>query len=115
MTCPLCQRLVSAASAGECGRVGITERCSRCLCEFLMPKRERSRRGSRRGGLATSALRRSRGGMDWHERKALRLIKTLSPEQLELFIGWQKKCIRLGVMPSAEDAFDYLSELKEAA
>jgi hypothetical protein len=53
--------------------------------------------------------------MDWHERKALRLIKALNPEQLELFIGWQRNSVRLGITPTTEDVFDYLSELKEAA
>lgn len=96
----------------ECLRLCIPPRCSRCLCEFVMSRRERVRRGSRRGGLATSALRRS--ASDWFMKRALRLARSLPPEQLALFVDWHHRSVQVGVTPSAEDAFDYLNELKAA-
>lgn len=76
-----------------------------------MSARERQRLGRKDVSKAANPLTR----MTWHERRAIHLLKNLNPGQLDLFVGWQKKCIRLGVTPSAEDAFDYLNELKRAA
>jgi hypothetical protein len=99
---------VSESAAAECRRVCIAPRC---LCESLMCARERQRLGRKEAPKPSNPLTR----MSWHERRAIYLLKSLGPEQLELFVGWQRKCIRLGVIPSAEDAFDYLSEMREAA
>jgi hypothetical protein len=75
-----------------------------------MSLRERQRLGRKVIARPVNPLTR----MSWHERRAIHLLKSLGPEQLELFVGWQRKCIRTGVTPSAEDAFDYLNELKAA-
>ena len=76
-----------------------------------MSLRERQRLGRKVVARPVNPLAR----ISWHERRAIYLLKSLGPEQLELFVGWQRQCVSKGFTPSAEDAFDYLNELKEAA
>lgn len=52
---------------------------------------------------------------DYMERMVPKMEASLGPRQLELFRGWQLRCVKLGVPVTPEEKFDYLSELTEAA
>ena len=100
MNCKCCTS-VSREARAECRRLSIPYRCSRCLCEFLMPKIERSRRAR----LRPKRQKKSR---------LLRLVESLTPRQLELYESWKSRCVNLGVPITPDEKFSYLSDLLAA-
>lgn len=92
-----CGNEVSERAAAECRRLNIQRQCSRCICEHI--------RECRRPLDAYQAGRQT---------IVLRLVKRLAPYQLELFEGWKRRCVRLGVPLTPEEKYSYLSDLLAA-
>ncbi len=105
MKCDECSSRVSREARAECRRLHVPYRCSRCLCEFLMPRGERSRR---------ARLKRRGGAEKAPKSSVLRLVESLTPRQLELYQSWKSNCIDMGVPVTPYDKLSYLSELMAA-
>lgn len=98
MTCPTCNnKEVSERAEGECKRLGLSSRCAFCLCEHFIESRRTL--DSYQAGRQTLVLR---------------LVKRLTPRQLELFSDWKRRCVRLGVPLTPEEKYSYLSDLLAA-
>jgi hypothetical protein len=93
----LCGREVSERAQAASLRVLPAACCAYCLCEHF-----------REAGRPLNAYQAGRQTI------VLRLVKRLTPYQLELFEGWKRRCVKLGVPLTPEEKYSYLSDLLAA-